>query len=169
MSTFSLPTEAPQSATSAARHPRRTDQQRGRGRGRGEVPSRPPRKRFWWEGGNKGWKRGSRSPLKTSCCRGSAKRANVVFTRASRTVANTPRLGVCVCVCARVRVCPGPAGAEHQAVAPLSDQPISVCRRRFPPERRSPKQRSSLSPSGGKVYRRLAFVVGLKRIAAVSV
>lgn len=37
------------------------------------------------------------------------------------------------------------------------------------PEWSYPKQRSSLSPSGGKVYCQLAFVVGLKRFAAVSI
>lgn len=63
-----------------------------------------------------------------------------------------------VCVCGPVR--PGRAVAS-------SDQPVSG--RRFPRVELSQTALFSLSPSGEKVYCQLAFVVGLKRFAAVSI
>ena len=48
-----------------------------------------------------------------------------------------------------------------------SDQPVSG--RRFPRVELSQTALFSLSPSGEKVYCQLAFVVGLKRFAAVSI
>ena len=59
----------------------------------------------------------------------------------------------------------GPVGAEEEQWRPQ----IGPCREGDSPEWSYPKQRSSLSPSGGKVYCQLAFVVGLKRFAAVSI
>lgn len=60
----------------------------------------------------------------------------------------------------------GPGRAEGRQwrpqISPVSGEGDS-------PEWSYPKQRSSLSPSGGKVYCQLAFVVGLKRFAAVSI
>lgn len=59
-------------------------------------------------------------------------------------------------------------GQWGQSTEPWLSQ-ISPCREGDSPEWSYPKQRSSLSPSGGKVYCQLAFVVGLKRFAVVSI
>lgn len=71
--------------------------------------------------------------------------------------------GSCMCVRACLLVCLGASRGIIGAVA-SSDQSVST--RRFP---RVELSHSSLSPSGGKVYCQLAFVVGLKRFAAVSI